>query len=347
MKDSGNIKIAIHRSENSFSDYWIKYCDQNHIKWKLVDCYKDNIIQQLSDCDALMWHFHHKSHRAVIFAKQLIFSMQVCGLHTFPDFNTIWHFDDKIGQKYLLESLNLPLVPSHVFYSKQEAMEWISTAMFPLVFKLRNGSSSDNVYLLKNRKIAVKYINKAFGKGFKQYEALRSLRERYRKYRKGLSGFSDVLKGLIRIAFPTKYSSTKGKEKGYVYFQDFIPGNDHDIRIIVIGNRALGVKRMVRKNDFRASGSGDLHYHPSLFPMEAVRLAFDIVDKLEAQCLAMDFIMFDGKPKIIEISYGFPWKNFIEKCTGYWDKELQWHEEEFNPYGWMVENLISKIKSYS
>jgi glutathione synthase/RimK-type ligase-like ATP-grasp enzyme len=51
-------------------------------------------------------------------------------------------------------------------------------------------------------------------------------------------------------------------EKNYVYFQDFIPQNDFDIRIIVIGKRAFAIKRMVRKGDFRASGSGNIKYDP-------------------------------------------------------------------------------------
>ena len=32
-------------------------------------------------------------------------------------------FDDKIGQKYLLEALGIPFINSHVFYDKYEAIK--------------------------------------------------------------------------------------------------------------------------------------------------------------------------------------------------------------------------------
>ena len=50
------------------------------------------------------------------------------GTPVFPNYNTSWHFDDKVGQKYFLEAIDAPLVPSHIFYSKKEALEWIKNA---------------------------------------------------------------------------------------------------------------------------------------------------------------------------------------------------------------------------
>ena len=73
------MKIAIHHTEVSFSDRWVSYCVQKNIPYKLVDCYKDNIIQQLSDCDALMWHFHNASPKDTLFAKQLLYSVAASG----------------------------------------------------------------------------------------------------------------------------------------------------------------------------------------------------------------------------------------------------------------------------
>ena len=172
------MKIGIHETKGFFSDRWIAYCEANGISYKLVDCYASDIIQQLSDCDALMWHFNHKSPKASKFAKQLLFSVQASGKKVFPDYNTAWHFDDKVGQKYLLEAIGAPLAPAYVFYSKKEALEWAGKTSYPKVFKLRNGAGSDNVRLVKSEKEASRLINRAFGRGFKQYEAWSNLKER-------------------------------------------------------------------------------------------------------------------------------------------------------------------------
>jgi glutathione synthase/RimK-type ligase-like ATP-grasp enzyme len=337
------MKIGIHETKGFFSDRWIAYCEAKHINYKLVDCYQTDIIQQLSDCDILMWHFNHKSPKASKFAKQLLFSVQASGKKVFPDYNTMWHFDDKVGQKYLLESIHAPLAPAYVFYSKQEAKKWADQTSYPKVFKLRNGAGSDNVRLIKSRKVAIRLINKAFGKGFKQYDAWSNLKERYRKYRLGKTTLWDLVKGIIRLAHTTEYARVTGREIGYIYFQDFIPGNNHDIRVIVVGDKAFAIKRMVRKNDFRASGSGFILYEKEHFDNETIRLSFEVSERIGAQCMAFDFVYLYGQPMIIEISYGFA-KEGYDDCIGFWDRDLTWNEGKFNPYGWMVEDLIKSVE---
>jgi glutathione synthase/RimK-type ligase-like ATP-grasp enzyme len=337
------MKIAIHDTKGSFSDRWIEYCEAKGISYKLVDCYRTDIIQHLSDCDALMWHFNHKSPKASKFAKQFLFSVMASGKKVFPDYNTTWHFDDKVGQKYLLEALGAPLVPAYIFYSRKEAQEWASQTNYPKVFKLRNGAGSENVRLVNSKSEANRLIKKSFNRGFKHYEAWSNLKERFRKYKLGKTALWNVVKGIIRLAYPTEYSRVTGREIGYIYFQDFIPDNDHDIRIIVIGNKAFAIKRMVRKNDFRASGSGFILYEKAHFDNETVHLAFEVSEKLQAQCMAYDFVFHKGKPLIVEISYGFA-KEGYDACTGYWSKDLNWHEGRFDPYGWMVEDLFKSVE---
>ena len=310
----------------------------------MVNCYDTDILEQLSDCDALMWHFNHKGSKDSKFAKQLLFAVQASGKVIFPNYNTVWHFDDKVAQKYLLEAIDAPLAQSYVFYSKKEAIIWAGQAEYPKVFKLRNGAGSDNVRLVKSRSVANRLIRKAFGRGFKQYEALSNLKERYRKYRLGKTSLWNVVKGILRLVRPTRYARLTGREKGYVYFQDFIPGNDYDIRVIVIHDKAFAIKRMVRENDFRASGSGSILYEKEHFNEETVSLAFEVSEKLKDQCMAYDFVYLDGKPLIVEISYGFDMVGY-DACTGYWDKDLNWYDGKFNPYGWMVEDVIESVKN--
>jgi glutathione synthase/RimK-type ligase-like ATP-grasp enzyme len=333
------MRIGIHHSKNSFSERWIDYCDRNNINYKIVDCYQSDIIEQLADCDALMWHFNHKSPKASKFAKQLLFSLQTAGKKVFPDFNTTWHFDDKVGQKYLLEAIGAPLAPSYIFYDRKEAIQWAYATTYPKVFKLRNGAGSDNVRLVNSEQSAKRLINKAFRHGFKQYEGWNNLKERIRKYKNGKTDLRNVMKGVLRLFKPTEYARVTGKEIGYAYFQDFIPGNNCDIRVIVIGNKAFAIKRMVRENDFRASGSGFILYEKEHFEDATIRLAFDVSEKLGAQCMAYDFVYLSGKPLIVEISYGFAMEGY-DACTGYWDKDLQWYPGKISPQSWMVDLML-------
>lgn len=340
------MKIAIHHKEHDFSSKWIEYCDNNRIDYKIVNCYQNNIIEQLDDCDALMWHFHHQNPKDVLFAKELLYSLQIGGKVVFPDFKTAWHFDDKLGQKYLLESIGAPLVPSYVFYDKQKALEWTEQTMFPKVFKLRCGSGSSHVQLVENQKKAQNLIRKAFGRGFKQYNPLFSLKERWRKYRIDKANLSEVAKGVVRFIYPTEFSKVAGKERGYIYFQDFVPGNSCDMRINIVFDKCFGSIRNVRSGDFRASGSGIIaNYDSKKIPSEVVKIAFNIAQTLNLQSVAFDFIMKDTKPVVIEMSYGFgvDVENFD---YGYWEPDLKFVETKFNPFGWMVEGVIDRVKAY-
>jgi len=150
-----------------------------------------------------------------------------------------------------------------------------------------------------------------------------------------------MIKGLGRLFLSTTYAKMKGREKGYVYFQDFIPDNDSDTRVIVIGDKAFAIKRMVRKNDFRASGSGLIIYKKDVIDTRCIIISFEISEKLKFQCMAYDFVFdSENKPLIIEISYGFSPEGYND-CPGYWDRNLVFHEGSFNPYGWMVEQVSS------
>lgn len=336
------MKIAIQPVKDSFSDRWIEYCNIQNINYKLVDCYKSNIVEQLEDCDALMWHFHHASAKSFLFSKQLIFALQLSGKIVFPDFNTMWHFDDKVSQKYLLESLDLPLVNSSVFYSKQDAMDWAKTAIYPKVFKLRGGAGSVNVKLVRSLSDAKKLINKAFAGGFK-HDSIVPFSEVWKKYNKGKVSINTLIKSFARVFIKTEFAKIHGKEIGYIYFQDYIPNNDSDIRVIVIDGKAFAIKRMVRENDFRASGSGIILFEKKYFDDTTIAMAFEIHEKLNSQCTALDFVYDQGQPKVVEISYGFS-PGPYDTCAGYWNRDLSWHEGNFNPYGWMVELVVNKIR---
>jgi len=338
------MKIAIHNRKKGFHLRWIDYCKKHHVPYKIVNCYDNNVIEQLYDCDALIWHHVHSNSSDILFAKQLLYSLEQAGVLVFPNFNTGWHFDDKVGQKYLLEAIDAPLVRSHVFYSKKDALHWVEQTDFPKVFKLRGGSGSANVKLAKTKKEGIQFIYRAFGKGFRQYEPLTNLKERWRKYRNGLTDLNDVFKGVLRFYKEPEFSKTIGYERGYVYFQDFIPNNDFDIRVIVIGKRAFALKRMVREGDFKASGSGNMKFAKEEFNERCIKIAMNTNRKLNAQCLAYDFV-FDknDSPLIVEVSFGFAVEAY-DPCPGYWDENLDWHEGKFIPQEWMIEDLRLLIK---
>lgn len=341
------MKLAIHKSKWGFSPDWISYCESQNINFKIVNCYDTDIISQIADCDALLWHHHHTLAKDKLFAQQLLYSLEQAGKKVFPNFNTGWHFDDKLGQKYLLESIDAPFVTTDVFYDKEAALEWADKATYPKVFKLRGGAGSSNVKLVYNKSKAKELIKIAFDKGFPSYNKLGDFKENIRKYRLGKNNLINVLKSVRRFIKSTEYATVHGPEKGYVLFQEFIPNNQFDIRVVTIGSRAFALKRIVRKGDFRASGSGFIEYGKEEIDERCVKLAFETTLKLKAQCVAYDFV-FDreNKPLIVEINYGFAHEAYFN-CPGYWDEKLNWYPGSFNSAHWIIELFLITKDEYS
>jgi len=333
------MKVAIHHREGSFSDRWIEYCQKNMIEYKIVNAYDNDIICQIKGCNIFIWHHHHANYKDTTTAKRILFSLEQAGIKVFPNFNTGWHFDDKVAQKYLLEAINAPLVPSYVFYDKNEALKWAKNTSYPKVFKLKGGAGASNVKLVKNFNQAVSFINKSFGKGYKQYDGVEALKEKIRKFKDNKESFKGVIKAAIRIFVPTNFSNNQPPEKGYIYFQDFIPNNYSDIRVIVIGDKAFAIKRLVRENDFRASGSGNIIFDNNEINLDCIKIAFKINSTIKSQCIAFDFVLdTNGQPLIVEMSYGFSMKAY-DQCPGYWDKDLNWYKEDFNPQNWIIDSF--------
>jgi glutathione synthase/RimK-type ligase-like ATP-grasp enzyme len=340
-----DLKIAIHHYEGDFSDRWIQYCQEKNISYELVDCYRNDIIEVMKSFDILLWSWNLSHFESLQFATELIYSLEKMGKIVFPNFKTSYFYDNKIGQKYLLESIDAPIIPSYVFYTKNDALKWINTTSFPKVFKLSGGAGSMNVKLCYTKEQAMKFVNKAFGKGFSQVDRITWFTDKAKKFKEKPSkkSFKNFIKSFGRLFIPTQKEKAMSREKGYIYFQEFIPQNSFDIRIIVIGDKAIALKRLCRENDFRASGSGKIIYDKNQINKKCIEIGFQTSKKLDVQCMAYDFV-FDKKnnPLIVEVSYHFsPYA--YDDCQGYWDEDLSWHDAKINPQYMIIESLLEKL----
>lgn len=339
-----NMPLAIHHREGSFSDRWQAYCEERRIPFILVNCLESDILNRLASADALLWHWIHQDAREHLMARHLILAAEQMGLAVFPSTPTCWHFDDKIAQKYLLEAVDAPLVPTHVFYDEDEALRWIKKAAFPKVFKLRKGAGSSNVHLVANARQARALTRRAFGRGFQPVpgysvdarKRLRSARER-----------GEVLAAAMRmpwvLARIRRLNKAMGSEGGYVYFQDFVPDNAFDTRVTVIGDRAFAFTRDVRPGDFRASGSGRIAYDFGRIDRRCVETAFGVTRKVGSQSMAFDFVRTgEGSPMIVEVSYCYD-PRAVYNCAGHWDGRLKWHDGHTWPQDAILVDLIESL----
>ncbi|MFT7082809.1 MAG: glutathione synthase/RimK-type ligase-like ATP-grasp enzyme [Nonlabens sp.] len=338
------MKVAIHHRKGSFSERWIDYCEENIISFIKVNAFDSNIVQKLQEQTVthFIWHMNHSSSKDLLVFHYVMNSIEIIGIKCFPNFNTRWHFDDKIAQKYLLESIEAPIISSMVFYDQYEAKRHITDIKYPIVVKLKRGAGASNVKLLNEMSEAKQYIDIMFSTGLNPNPRnLGNLNQKIRLAKKNKNPFSLGRKVFKFLKKNRNELKVNNNEKGYFYYQEFIPNNQFDIRVIAIGSKVFGIKRLNRENDFRASGSGNIIYDHNQIDIRCVEIAFNTNKNLKLQCMAYDFVFNErNEPLIIEMCFGFA-INAYDRCPGYWDSQLKWHEQKFNPQEWMLKELLA------
>ncbi len=342
------IIAIVHRPE-SFSDRWIEYCLENGIKHVMVDPFANDVIAQLKQVDGFLWHVAHFSPKEHLIAIHILYCCEKMGIASFPSLDTFWTFDDKVSQKYVLEMVGCPFVPTEIFFDETSATRWAQQTTYPKVFKLRCGAGSRNVSLVKTQAEALVRIRKAFRSGFPPTSG--NISDAAGKIAAGKIGFSKILGKLQRL--PKTLSAIyrinrfAPREIGYVYFQEFIPGNTHDTRVTVIGDRAVAFRRSVRPNDFRASGSGSIDYDQEPIDPECISIGFKLARDLNSQSICIDFVTGQaGKPLVVEISYVYM-PQCVHAAGGHWTPDLKYVKTPIWPQEAIVDDLLAAIDKKS
>ena len=341
------MKIAIHQSElfnhsTGWENQWIDFCKEKDLDFEIIDCYDNDILNKIKKFDILLWHIQNYVLQDMLFARSILLSVENLGIKIFPNNNTSWHYDDKVSQMYLLESVNAP-IPKHWFFAEKKKVKiWLKEeAEFPLVAKLTRGAGSHNVKLIPTLNIGLSYVNKMFGRGV---SAAPNILFKATSNFKSAKNWSTITKRINRIPdFISSYTMGKRlpRERDYCSFQEFIPNNGFDLKVYVIGDKISFLSRDVRKNDFRASGGGTIVYDKTRINDEILKSAFKISDLLEFQCIGFDYVV-DKKTnegKIIEMCFGFNHEALLE-MNGYWDRNLVWHNKPLNAPEEVLINLM-------
>ena len=323
--------IAIHKDRygrfDPFCEIYEKILAYNNIDSVRVDINDAGFWDTVKTCDAfiyrwIQWDDHHM-------ISQNIIPIIEDTLHVkcLPDSKTSFLYDNKIREFYFLQLYGYPIIKSWVFYDKRKAKQWLkSEAQFPLVFKLKGGASSKNVMLAETQDEAVKLVQTMFGAGVVDFGFWGTTRSKDFNLKKFIRHWGGNLLRRLRSEDAEPYWQIN---KNYVLFQQFMPGNEFDTRVLVIGQRAFAFRRRVRKNDFRASGSGLIEFDHSEIDLRCVKLALKISKEMGFASMAYDLIYdTEGNPVVCEISYTVV-DTIVYNSEGYWDENLVFHEGHY------------------
>ena len=332
-------------NSQSYSDKWSECLIQRGHDILFTNISDPGLISKIASSDGFMWRPSISPDVKQQASRILLIAEKILNKPVFPDFYTFWHYDDKVSQAYLFNALNIPTPLTWIFWNKSEALEWATKATYPLVHKLAIGAGSTNVRLIKTIGDAKSQINQNFRGRFSGSNSV-CKNSTVKKRIKHLSEKAlYAAKYLIKDSYPPLPEDFWQPQKNYSYFQEFVPGNEFDTRVTVIGERAFAFRRWNREGDFRASGSGRLDYDLAGVDLNYVKLAFEISKLGRFQSMAYDFLSHNGLPKLGEISYTFSDRAVFD-CPGYWDMDLVWHEGQMWPEEAQVIDFLGKIVNY-
>lgn len=338
------MKVGIHLERyKEISGFVKKYetiLRYNNIETQYLHIDDPGFFETIKGLDAFIYRWFHYDYDRQLAPVILPLIRDYIKIPCFPDSSTDWHFDDKIKQYYLMKLYGFPMTESWILWDKKDAIVWADNAIYPVVFKLKGGAGSQNVILVNDKRKARSLINRMFGDGIKEIGLIESgstVKNDFNLF-KYLTVFLWKKKKLLQEKPAETFYY---RQKNYVLFQKFLPGNEFDTRVTVIGDRAFAFRRFNRPDDFRSSGSGLIDHNSDEIDLQFIKIAFDVSKKLQFQSMAYDFLYTtEHRPEFCEISYSYL-DTAVFNCHGFWDSRLKWHEGHYWPQFCQLQDLLN------
>ncbi len=186
-----------------------------------------------------------------------------------PSFEYLKAHENKGFQEILRKKLGIKKPGAYYFANLNDLDKYEFN--FPMVFKLVEGAGSKTVSIVNSKKDIYDLVAK---------------------------------KSKWHWKFTDKKDFSKTQRYKFEYLterfvlQEFLPGLNHDFKILVFGDKYYAVKRKVRPDDFRASGSGKLEYIDADEPL--LNFAEMIFKKLKVPFASLDVCKYNDKYYLTE-----------------------------------------------
>ena len=350
--------IAIHPDSfagESFSDHWITYFRKHEIETIKVDLRTPAGFNSATGAGGVMWRYGHNPQDKQSAGRILYTLENLYRVPTFPNQTLIWPFDEKTSQYYLLKALNAPIPDTWLFWDYGQALDFITTASYPLVFKLSSGASGSNVQRIETKEEAASLCWHMFHRGIfprlwiprndsEEYDRLSNrIRARIVKIQEALFRAKDSARYFLRNQYPPLPAHFWKAEFGYLYIQEYLPGNEFDTRVYVIGKHAAAVRRLNRPGDFRASGSNRPDFDQAAIDKRCIKIAYEISQRAGFSSMSYDFLFKSGQPVISEFGYTFG-ESLPVGCPGWYNADLTYTPGKRSPGELQAEAFLDKIQ---
>ncbi|WP_143414825.1 hypothetical protein [Geobacillus sp. E263] len=251
------------------------------LNWNVSVMTFDNFINNFNNINYINGTYfiyassQYESYQSYI--EDILLYIQNNGGILIPNFNIFRSHENKFFQELVKRNLTVNTPKSYLVGTIEEGIEILKNIDYPIIAKEPSGFGSKGVYQINNEQQGINFLN--------------------RKMISGVNLFSYY--GLRNLYVRFKYKGKYPKKIGKLIFQEKIEQVDHDWKVLVFENKCFCLKRSVRKNDFRASGSGifDFSIEP---PKQVLDFAYKVKNELNTPWVSLDIIIKDDVCYLIE-----------------------------------------------
>lgn len=242
-------KLAILKNETSDAHLeWVAACENSEadIRYNVIDITRNDWLEQVTGDDYHMYLTRPSDEISFfkqLYDERLYIIHHVLKKEIYPSYEEILVYENKKFLSYWLKANNIPHPPTHVFYHKEGALEFISRCPLPLVGKTSIGAAGSGVSIMKTRKELTGYVHRVFSEkgitrrwgpnvskgsyGKRLFNRLKNIPETVRYFRKKIR------------------SSLMDPHRWFVIFQEYIP-TDFEWRAVRIGDSYFAHKKLGR-----------------------------------------------------------------------------------------------------
>lgn len=284
-------RFATALEENQARERWFEF--------EVVDLDRHDWLDVVRPFDVVLWKSYVLGPEAASYYKEKIYFLEAhLRKLVFPSFKTVWHYESKVAQSYIFAHERVVTPKTVVSFEVHDAEARLDAASPPYVFKRSAGAGSQDVWKVDDRDAARDVVRATLA-----HQLWSESRPPAGTLGKAAAAVSLLRKRWMRNRVVDR---VLGREQFRpVYWQEFIAGNEADLRITVIGGRfACAFWRLNRPDDFRASGSGRIDYARPI-PEAALATCIELARALELDTIAFDLVFRDNEPLIVEMSYAY------------------------------------------
>ena len=197
-----------------------------------------------------------------------------------PKFEILKCHENKNFQELYKKELGIKSLNSLVFATLRDLKKNLASIEYPVVIKKHYGAGAISVYRAFDQKQLFKIVKK--------------LNRRYDFWLYYLKRIYQKVKGIRDVDL-----TREEKYIGRFILQPYVANLDCDWKVLVFGEKYYVLRRGVRDNEFRASGSGKFSYE--IPPTELLDFAKKIFDIMKVPFLSLDLCMdSEGNVYLIE-----------------------------------------------